>query len=226
MGRLGNDTNLVHEQYVEDEDEDEKEETTITIDTSETTTDNPSETEKTSTDGKSDADRTVQSSAVTGFECPECGRQLEENICECGFEFDATDVRSGTVSVEGASTETLLDQFGIEEDDGPKILSYPIMGTVDADNKPDLIDTLEREIGIEWDIHEVTLSATAILTSDDLADYGISASALSKKISLDEEFEINPDEPLSRQSLLSLLWDLNVPEQASLSVSLQVNKHE
>lgn len=226
VGSLGNDTNLVHEQYVEDEDEDEKEETTITIDTSETTTDNPSETEKTSTDGKSDADRTVQSSAVTGFECPECGRQLEENICECGFEFDATDVRSGTVSVEGASTETLLDQFGIEEDDGPKILSYPIMGTVDADNKPDLIDTLEREIGIEWDIHEVTLSATAILTSDDLADYGISASALSKKISLDEEFEINPDEPLSRQSLLSLLWDLNVPEQASLSVSLQVNKHE
>lgn len=215
VGSLGNDTSLVHEQYVETGEDDEDEDTTITVDTTGTS------------EGKSTGGSGGQTSAVTAFECPQCGRQLEGNACECGFEFDATDVKEGNVSVEGASTEELLKRFGIEEEEtGPKIQSHPVMGTIDADNKPDLIDRLERDIGIEWEIHEATISVEGTLTANDLADYGITADALDEKVTLVETFEVDPDEALSRQSFLSLLWDLSVPEQASISVSLQVNKNE
>ena len=135
-------------------------------------------------------------------------------------------MREGKVAVEGVSTDDLLEEFGIEEGTGSRIQSHPIMGTIDADNKPDLIDRLEREIGIEWEIHEATIIVEGTLTSNDLAEYGISVDALDERVSLDETFVFDPDEPLSRQSLLSLLWDLSVPEHASVSVSLQVSKNE
>jgi hypothetical protein len=99
------------------------------------------------------------------------------------------------------------------------------MGTIDADNKPDLIDQLEREIQ-GWEIHEATITVEGILTADDLGEYGINADALSERVSLDETFEITPDEPINHQSFLGLMWDLNVPENASLSVSLEVDKGE
>ncbi|WP_312910163.1 hypothetical protein [Natronosalvus caseinilyticus] len=224
VGSLGNDTNLVHQQYLEQDDDDEEEET-ITIDkTGSIDGGDGSETSGTAT--STGGTKTGGEGASTAFECPQCGSELEGTSCECGFEFDASDIREGKVSVEGGSTDEMLDTFGIEEEVGPKIQSHPIMGTLDADNKPDLIDTLEREIGIEWDIHEAEISVSGTLTSDDLTDYGISAGALDEKVSLDETFVIDPDEPMSRQSFLSLVWDLNVPEQASLSVSLQVDKNE
>jgi hypothetical protein len=120
----------------------------------------------------------------------------------------------------------MLDKFGIEEEVGPKIRPHPIMGTLDADNKPDLIDKLERDIGIEWEIHEAEITVEGRLTSDDLEDYGLSADALDEKVTLNETFDVAPDEPFSRQSFLSLVWDLNVPENASFAVSLQVDKDE
>jgi hypothetical protein len=100
------------------------------------------------------------------------------------------------------------------------------MGTLDADNKPDLIDQLERDIGIEWEIHEAEVTVNGTLTTDDLEAYGISADALDERVTLNETFEFAPDEPLSRQAFLSLVWDLNVPEKGTLSVSLQVDKNE
>lgn len=224
VGSLGNDTNLVHEQYVEEED-DEDDEKTITIDA------------RNVGDGSDDGeDQTVggregkgsQTTATSAFECPDCGRELEGNACECGFEFDATDLEEGNVEIEGDSDE-MIGQFiadlGLEEPD-ERIQAYPLMGDVKADNKPDLIDELEREIGIEWEIHEATISVEGTLSADDLADYGITADALDDRVSLDETFMVDPDEPISRQGFLSLLWDLNVPEQASLVVSIQVDKNE
>jgi len=225
VGSLGNDTNLVHEQYITEEDDEEDDGRTITID-ARGVDEGGDEGDGVSATSGDDGDG--QSSPTSALECPECGRDLDGNKCECGFEFDATDIEDGTVKIEGGSDEmigTFLDDLGLDEPDS-KIQSYPIMGDVRADNKPDLIDELEREIGIEWEIHEATITVESMLSSDDLEEYGISEDALDQKVHLDEKFEVDPDDPISRQGFLSLLWDLNVPEKASLSVELQVDKNE
>ena len=230
VGSLGSETNIVHEQYIADE-EDEEDEETITIDTTSTGGDEEDGSTVAHEGGVETGGGTVTqegttTSATTAFQCPQCGRQLDDTTCECGFEFDGTDIEEGNISVEGATTEELLDEFGIEEADRPDVRPHPVMGTIDADNKPDLIDRLERDIGIEWEIHEATISVEGTLTSDDLEGYGIQADALHENVTLEETFEFDPDEPFSRQSFLSLVWDLSVPENASLSVSMQVDKNE
>lgn len=232
VGSLGNDTNLVHEQYVTEEEDEEDEDDTITIDTTTTSgsDDDGGNTTltggTTTTSGGDGEGGTTTTSASTAFSCPQCGDELEGTSCDCGFEFTAADIKEGKVSVEGASTKEMLDKFGIEEEVGPKIRPHPIMGTLDADNKPDLIDQLERDIGVEWEIHEAEITVDGRLTSEDLEDYGLSVDALDEKVTLNETFGIAPDEPFSRQAFLSLVWDLNVPENASFSVNLQVDKDE
>ncbi|MEZ3118183.1 hypothetical protein RYH80_19900 [Halobaculum sp. MBLA0147] len=226
LPNIGNDTNLVHERYIEEDDDDDDETAEITIDTTGTTeTDDGSDGDG---DGESESPTDAGTTSGGGvLECPQCGRELDGNTCECGFEFDSTDVKEGRVTVEGATTEEILDEFGLDDErSGPKTRSVPIMGTLEADNKPDMIDMLERKIGMEWDIHSATITVEGTLTSDDLEHYGISADALDEKISVDETLEIEPDEALSRRSFLSLIWDLNVPENASLDVSMQVDKNE
>jgi len=226
---LGNDTNLVHEKYVSDDDDDEEEEetNTITVDTSGgySTGGSGKTTSGETTTGTGTLSGGESTTAETAFSCPQCGEELESTSCECGFEFDASDVVEGKVSVEGATVDELLDEFGIEEPEGPKIRPHPIMGTLDADNKPDLIDQIERDTQ-GWDIHEATIMIDGVLTSDDLGEYGINADALDERVNLDETFEITPDEPLNHDSFLALLWDLKVPEKASLSVKMQVSKNE
>ena len=222
VGSLGNDTNLVHEQYITEEDDEEEE--TITIDARSSGEDEVGGKPQTDTGGEGEG----QTTAASAFECPECGRELHGNSCECGFEFDATDIEEGKVQIEGGSDDMVnkfIEDLGLETPDN-KIQSYPIMGTIEADNKPDLIDELERRVKIEWDIHEATISVQGTLTSDDLVDYGISTDALDRNVSLDETLTVDPDEPLSRDNLLSLLWDLSVPERASLNISMQVDKNE
>jgi len=225
VGSLGSDTNLVHEQYIAEEDDDDEEETTITIDTTDTDTDD-SDTDDTGDGGSSAGEGGSTSTGSSAFACPQCGEELEGTTCECGFEFDASDVQDGTISVEGATTDELLDKFGLDKPERPSVRPHPVMGTIDADNKPDLIDRLERDIGIEWEIHEAEITVNGTLTTDDLEAYGISADALDNQVTIDETFEFTPEEPLSRQSFLSLVWDLSVPEKATLSVSLQVDKNE
>ncbi|MDS0297543.1 ATP-binding protein [Halogeometricum sp. S1BR25-6] len=228
VGSLGSDTTLLHEQYIEEE-EDNDDESTITIDT----TGAPSKSSKASNGGttstgattKSDAETKEKDEASAAFECPQCGAELEGSECsECGFEFSAGDVREGKVSVDGLNTEDMLDAFGIEEESGPTIRPHPIMGTLDADNKPDIIDTLERELGLEWEIHEAEITVDGSLTADELADYGISMSVLDQQVSLKQTFTFVLDESMNGQSFLGLMMDLNVPEHASLSVKLKVNK--
>nr|WP_304449450.1 DUF499 domain-containing protein [Halomarina sp. PSRA2] len=223
VGSLGSDTNLAHEQYVEDEEEDEP--NTISIDTRQTTDEGTAQTKTGDSRGEG-ATTTTSTFGSAILECPKCGDELQGTTCDCGFEFDATDVREGKVSIKGMSADDLLSEFGIEHDDGPRIQPHPVMGTIDADNKPDLIDTLERDIGIEWEIHEVTIRVRGTLTTDDLSAYGITAGALDQRVSLDETFVVDPAEPMSRQALLSLVWDLDVPERASFDVSLKVDKND
>lgn len=227
VGSLGSDTDIVHNQFVDDEEEDaEEEKPTITIDARTATGTSPSGTQSTTSGADDETSKDSKSSAVTAFECPECGSELESNVCECGFEFDATDVEEGRISVEGVSIEEMLDAFGIEEDVGPIIRPVPAMGTFDADNKPDLIDKLERQVELDWEIYGATIDINATLTSADLGDYGINAEPLDGKVSLNESFEIGVDEPISRQEFLSLLYDWKVPEKASFDVKLQVDKNE
>ncbi len=224
VGSIGNDTNLVHEQYVEDdEDEEDEEPETITIDT--TSSGGTEQGGSTATSSGTQSQTVDTTSPSTAFNCPQCGEELEDTSCECGFEFSASEVSEGKISVEGASTEELLEEFGIEEPAGPKIRPHPVMGTIDADNKPDLIDQIERETQ-GWEIHEAMITVDGVLTGDDLSEYGINADALSEHVTLNEELEITPDEPMTHNSFLALLWDLKIPENASISVKLQVNKNE
>lgn len=225
---LGTDTSLVHEKYVETDEPEEEEPPTITIDTS--TTGEEGEVETSGGDGETNV-----AGAATGkstiFACPQCGEPLEGTSCECGFEFSATDLEDGTVTVEGADTETLLDHFGelkeeLEEQTGPDTIRHPLMGAIEADNKPDLIDALERDIGLEWEIHEAEIEVNGTLTAKDLKTRGISADDLAKHATIDETLRLSPEEPLSKQALLSVLWDFSVPEHATLAVSMEVAKNE
>jgi len=221
VGSLGSDTNLVHEQYIAVEDDDD-EETTITIDTTGTDSDTDTPGERVSSTGEG----STISGASSAFICPRCGEELEGSSCECGFEFDASDIEEGIISVEGATTAEILDKLDLDKPERPSVRPHPVMGTINADNKPDIIDQLERDIGIEWEIHEAEITVKGTLTTDDLEEYGISADALNNQVTIDETLEFTPEEPLSRQSFLSLVWDLSVPEKATLAVSLQVDKNE
>ncbi len=225
VGSLGNETTLVHEQYVEPQDDSAEETgTTITVDTTETT--QTTNTTHSDTAASGSAATSSGGSAVAAFRCPQCGRELTSTTCECGFEFDASDIENGSVSIEGASTADLLDAFDELKEDTPTIRPHPPVGAINADNKPELIDHLEREIGIEWDIHKATIDINGTLTDGDLAEYGFHSEELADNISLEQTFELTPPEPLSKQAFLSLLWDLTVPEQATLAVQLQVAKNE
>jgi hypothetical protein len=224
VGSIGSDTNLVHEQFITDED-DKDEDTTITIDAT-AARGSDSDEPVTQEDGPSAGRDGLGSASNSVFECPRCGEELKGNVCECGFEFDVTDVEEGTISVEGGTVDQLLDDLGMSEPERPRVRPLPIMGTIDADNKPDLIDRLEREIAIKCEIHEAEVKVMGVLGTEDLEIYGLDASALDNQVTVDETFEFTPDEPLSRQSFLSLIWDLSVPERATLSASLQVANNE
>jgi hypothetical protein len=222
VGSLGSDTNLVHEQYIVEED-DEEDALTDFVDT----------TKKDKSESDGDSEQTGETldledlpNEIQAFSCPQCGEQLEGTECECGFEFEVLENEDGDIILEGATTEELLDDFVKNKPESSSIRPHPPMGTIAADNKPDLIDQLERDIGIEWEIHEAEITIEGTLTTDDLKEYGISADALDNRVTIDETFEFTPEESLSRQSFLSLVWDLSVPEKATLSVSLQVDKNE
>ena len=223
VGSLGSDTNLVHEQYIAEEDDEDENALVDFVDTTK-----KSESESETGAGKTGETLDLEDlpSEIKAFSCPQCGNQLEGTECGCGFEFEVIEDNSGEIILEGATTDELLSDFAENKSEPSSVRPHPMMGTIDADNKPDLIDRLERDIGIEWEIHEAEITVNGTLTADDLKEYGISADALSERVTLNETFEFVPDEPLSRQAFLSLVWDLSVPEKATLSVSLQVDKNE
>ncbi len=229
VGSLGNETTLVHEKYIEPDEDENDEPKTITIDTTGSDTSNTdTDTGETESSGSGEGGTSV----VDAFGCPECGEPLEGTKCDCGFEFSASDIEQGSVKVEGAKTEDLVKQFEElqqeAEDTEPTTSTqpFPTLGKLDAQSKPELIDELERQIGIEWEIHEAELTIQATLTQDDLSNRGISTGKLAEQVTVDEKIDINPNEPIAKQTFLSILWDLSVPEHASISVKAEVDKNE
>ncbi len=229
VGSLGNETTLVHEKYIEPDEDDDEEPKTITVDTTGSDTTTPdTDTGETENSGSGEGGTTV----VDAFGCPECGEPLEGTKCDCGFEFSATDIEQGSVKVEGAKTEDLVKQFEElqreAEDTEPTTSTqpFPTLGKLDAQSKPELIDELERQIGLEWEIHEAELTIQATLTRDDLSNRGISTGKLAEQVTVDETIDIDPNEPIAKQTFLSILWDLSVPEHASISVKAEVDKNE
>ena len=128
-------------------------------------------------------------------------------------------------TTEGQEKREGIGETDVDQPDISTTTPYPKFGTIDADNKPELIDQLDRAIQ-GWDIHEATITLDGTLSGSELDEYGISGSGDDTQVTLKEEFDIDFDSPMNHQSFLGTLWDLNVPEDASLSVKLEVDKNE
>jgi len=235
IGSIGSDTVLVHVDYVQTVEEGDDEPKTITVDQP------PSG--GTSDDGQSGSGGTEHTTGGFGggvsdagqiFACPQCGEQLEGTRCECGFEFDASDIKEGNVTVEGGDATTLAETFEelkdeVEEEDleGTTTTRFPVMNALDADDKPTLIDSLERELGINWKIHTVNLTYTGTLNEDGVTNRGLDPDTLASHVTVEETLTISPDEPLSRNALLNdVLLRLDVPDDATFEVWMEVEKGE
>lgn len=231
VGSIGSDTVLVHEDYVQTvEDDDNDEPATITVDATNTQTTSSSST--VSTESGEASGTTSEASQV--FTCPQCGNELQGAKCECGFEFDASDIKEGKVTVEGGNTADLVEQFGelkdeVKEEDleGTTTTRFPLMDAYNADDKPGLIDGLERELGIDWKIHMVHLSYTGTLDDDGVASRGLDAESLADRVTVDETLTISPDTPLSRDDLLNdVLLRLDVPDDAEFEIWMEVEESD
>lgn len=116
--------------------------------------------------------------------------------------------------------------------DGPEppepdsdLVTHPPMDYMRADNKPVLIDDIEREAQ-GWDIHHIKILIEGPLSPDDQEAFGITDSSLSTGVTLDQTLELQPDDPYNHEDLISLLWSLKVPEGTEIKLKLQVDKNE
>lgn len=225
---IGNTTTLVHKNYIQEPDEGDDDKQTIKADTR-----HSSDADDDADDGGTTTDRNhAVGASQSAFECPQCGDELNSSTCACGFEFDASDLEEGTVDIEGGTVDDLLETFDdIQEElemDQPsaETTRFPPMNTLDADNRPDLIDLLERKVGYGWDIHRLELIITGPLTGADLASRGIGQDELSEQVTIEETLSVDPEKPLNRQEIINLVWDMNIPEKASLSVWMEVEQDE
>lgn len=227
IGSTGSDTMIVHEEHVETNDED-VESKTISVDPT-TTSDEGSETG--GTGGTTSAGGATTAAGQQMFACPQCGDELQGTACDCGFEFDASDIKDGTVTVEG-DTEEFMEQFEDLQEEldetpvGSETTRFPVMGELDAEDKPTLIDSLERELGVGWQIHTVNLTYSGTLSETGVTNRGLNEE-FADYVEIDETLTIAPDEPISRSKLLnSVLLRLDVPDDASFEVWLEVEKDE
>lgn len=231
VGSIGSDTVLVHEDHVQMVEEDD-DPATITVDSTTSTGGGGGST------GGSDVSTGIDeagggtSAAGQVFTCPRCGAELQGTECECGFEFDASDIKEGAVTVEGGNTTDLVETFTelkdeVEEEDleATTTARFPVMGEFDAEDKPGLIDGLERELGIDWKIHTLYLMYTGTLGEDGVASRGLDAETLVDCVTVEETLTVSPDTPLSRDDLLNdVLLRLDVPDDAEFEVWMEVEK--
>jgi hypothetical protein len=101
------------------------------------------------------------------------------------------------------------------------------MGELDAADKPSLIDSLERELGLDWTIHTVHLTYSGTLDAEGVSSRGLDAETLADHVRVEETLTIEPEEPVPRTTLLNeILLRLDVPDDASFGVWLEVEKDE
>lgn len=226
---MGSDTELIHEDYItEEEEEDPK---TITTVADPEQMENDGETRRISENGDEASQRsaTETSEGTSAFACPQCDEQLTGTECDnCGFEFSATDIDEGRVTVDGTSTEQLLTQFQMqkgETDDGPTIRPYPVMGTIDEETIPELIDRVDREVKLDWSVDSFELTVNGPLNRDDVGQFGIDED-YANAVTVEEIFEVEPPEPIRKTDLTNFLMDIDVPEKAAVTLTLQVIEDE
>lgn len=241
VGSFGSDTMVLHEQYVEEPDGGGE---TITVDTRSpdsggATTDSPSTGSVTSDGSTSISDQSDAGGASTTgdheriFECPQCGRSLDGTVCECGFEFDATDITSGEVKVEGGSVDELIDALNdvdpgdIETEKAagntPATARYPAFGTFEKNDKPSLIDGLERQLDPGVRIHKLHLEYTGTLDETAVSNRGLDGLGLAGQVTTNEELTVTFPNPIGRQALLNdILLTVAVPDDATLELWLEV----
>jgi hypothetical protein len=233
VGSLGSDTTLVHADYVQLTDDEDDEPATITMDATQSSNESQSGQTSSPAGPGGSTSSTATSEAQQVFECPQCGEELQGTSCDCGFEFDASDLEEGNVTVEGGDATDLVQTFeNLQEEvegedlEGTSTTRFPVMGALDADDKPALIDNLDRELGVGWLIHTINLSYNGTLTADGVASRGLDADSLTD-VEVDETLTISPDEPLSRNELLNdVLLQLDVPDDVSFEIWLEVEKDE
>jgi hypothetical protein len=238
VGSIGTDSVVLHEQYVEEPGGDKP---TITIDTrttddSGTTTGGVASGGSSSISGGSDTGSTTGKAGTTTdgkqiLECPQCGRSLDETACECGFEFDATEITSGDVQIEGGSVDDLIDIFDdieTETVDGgtnsrPSTSRYPSFGEIEKNDKPSLIDGLERNLDTNVRVHKLHVEYTGTLDEAGVSSRGLGGLGLDGNVKTNEELTVTFPEPIDRTTLLNdVLLTLNVPEDATLELWLEV----
>ena len=239
VGSLGNDTVLVDKAYVDISSySDESGPATIIVDTSGSgaTGGNTSTTGGSSSGGGTSTGQPSKSrqEAVEAFLCPQCDSEMTDNQCpDCGFEFDTSDLQEGDVTVEGGSVADLIEQFnGLNPPtesaaDGQTINRHPPFDSIEADNKPSMIDTLERETDSDWEIHEVTITRAGGLTASDFSHHGLDGT-LDESVAVDENLTltIGPDSPLTRQELLAIVSDIDAPTEAGFKLWMKVDKND
>jgi hypothetical protein len=226
---LGSDTELIHEDYITEEEKDEPKTIRVVTDP-ERLKNGDSEGDKPERNGEKGKQKNGDTSeSVAAFACPQCDKELTGTKCgNCTFEFSSTDIDEGRVLVEGASTEQLLVnlQNGKEgEVDGPTIRPHPAMGAIEEDTIPDLIDRIDREVKLDWSIYSFDFTGMGSLNRDDVGQFGIDED-YAGAVSVREEFTVEPKKPIRKTDLTNFLMDLNVPEEASVELTLRLVKDE
>jgi len=200
--------------------------------------DSGSESERTTSSSSAQSSTfTSPSGAAEAFLCPQCETELSDNECpNCGFSFETSDLEEGTVTVEGGSAADLIEQFNglhppqadVETDEESHLVErYPPFASIEADNKPSMIDSVDRDLGASWEIHEATVTRTGGLIPDDFPHHGLDG-ALGTSTDVEEELTltIDPDSPMSTQDLISVMSALDAPANAGFEVWLKVDKNE
>jgi hypothetical protein len=133
----------------------------------------------------------------------------------------------GGTSSSGSNSQTDEQDTEAEESE-TTTTTFPPMPPLEADNKFSLVDELERQMGSDWEVHHLTVGIEASLSDDDLVQYGLDGyTELANRTEIDEELTMDAsDAPLSKRRVLDIVEDLDVPQVASLSVRMEVDKNE
>jgi hypothetical protein len=259
VGSLGSDTVLVAASYVDTGTDDEggdadDEPATITIDPTGSTSGGGdtatagsagskgptgASTSSSTQSASSGSATESRSGAAEAFHCPQCGAELADSECtNCGFSFETSDLEDGTVTVEGGSADELIRQFNglhppetdVEAEMGTQSVErYPPFASIEADNKPSLIDSIERKVESSWEIHEATVMRMGGLAAEEFSHHGLDG-GLDASTGVEEELTLTidpePDSPLSAQDLLGVMSALDAPADAGFEVWLKVNKQK
>jgi uncharacterized membrane protein YgcG len=138
---------------------------------------------------------------------------------------------AGTSGGTGTTTETgTMTGSGGDSGGGGEtveIVTFPAMEPIEAENKFELEDRVERKLGEEWEIHELKVMFTGPVKENELSRVGLNDHRnLADATDVEQTLTISPDEPVDKDEVIEIIRDLTPPERASFEVRLQVAKYE